>query len=391
MSPILEEFRDSAYLNGHEYVLFHAMCVLGIEVYQIEHEQTGQRRLVNQADYAVMVDGHAADGGLIGRMLKRGRSSSPEVASATVTVATEADQGQWKLIKKIHDGTTLLTMNQTRAIESGLAKQTVRDVAELKQYLGAAQVAAYPPSNVAMVAYWLTRPWVRALLMIVLLVGSYLELQAPGIGVGGAMAVVALTILLVAPFLVGLAQIWHVLLFFLGLTLLLAELFVIPGFGLFGVSGIVCMFAGLILMVVPTTGQGWLPMPAPEMAQRLRESVLYTFLSIVVSCVGFYYLTKYFGTIPVLNRLILQTPPAPSVATGNTVDTPSAVVDAGGVTVRVGSVGRAVTGLRPSGRVEFEDQILDVVSVGQWIETGQRVRVVEIHGNRVVVDVHETV
>src|SRR5690606_21899706 len=61
LSPLLEEFRDSARAHGYDYTLFHAMCVLGVEVYRVRTPQTGEVRLVNQADYAVMVRGADPD------------------------------------------------------------------------------------------------------------------------------------------------------------------------------------------------------------------------------------------------------------------------------------------------------------------------------------------
>ncbi len=383
LSPLLLEFSESAAQNGHEYVLFHAMCVLGIEVYQIKNPQTGQVRLVNQADYAVMVDGDSPDGGFLNKVLPD-LSGQDDVASASVTVATDADRGQWELVKKIHDGKTLLTLSQKKAIEVGLADGLAKDTTELGQFLGAVQVKTWPPSTVALTAYWLNQPWMRAILIILLLIGGFIEMQSPGLGVGGLIALSALVVLLVAPFLVGLAQMWHVVLFFIGLVLLMAELFVIPGFGIAGASGIVCMFAGLVLMVVPTTGQGWMPMPAPEVARVLRESVLYTILSIVVSCIAFYFMAKHFGSIPVLNRMILHTtaPGSPGTGASNVAGGSGSFL---GITQ--GALGQAVTDLRPSGTVEINNQIVDVVTLGDWIETGAKVRVVDIQGNRVVVDI----
>ncbi|NJL32327.1 MAG: hypothetical protein HC898_12320, partial [Phycisphaerales bacterium] len=57
LSPLLEEFRDSALANGYDFAMFQAMCELGVELYLIEHKQTGQRRVVNAADYQWMVHG----------------------------------------------------------------------------------------------------------------------------------------------------------------------------------------------------------------------------------------------------------------------------------------------------------------------------------------------
>ena len=387
LSPLLLEFSESAAQNGHDYVLFHAMCVLGIEVYQIRHPKTGVTKLVNQADYAVMVKGVSADGGFWSKVWPGGGSVPDGVAAAAVTVATEADRGQWELVQKVHDGTTLLTLSQGKAVDVGLAAGIVKDTQELQQFLGASQVTVMSPSRVALVAYWLTQPWVRALLIVALLIGGFVEMQAPGLGVGGLIAVTALGLLLVAPILVGLAQMWHVVLFFIGVTLLLLEFFVIPGFGIAGACGIACMFAGLILMVVPTSGQGWLPMPAPEWSQRLRQSVLFTLAGIMASFVGFYFLAKHFGSIPVLSKLILQTYSSDPKAVTNTGYSASlSTADSRMRGVVKGAVGTTITDLRPSGSMEINDQIVDVITYGEWIETGHRVQIVDVKGNRVVVE-----
>ena len=205
LSPILEEFRDSARDKPYDYVLFHAMCVLGIEVYEIEHIETKKRRFVNQADYRVMVDGvsvtdqqppssPAKPSPPTTQSSTASAGSVVDVASATVTVATEADRGKWRLVKKVHDGTTLLTLNQQRALEVSLSEGTVRDEAELKQFLGATTVTMFPPSRVVLVAYWLTQPWVRALLVLAMMLGAYTEFQAPGIGVAGLVALTAVVV-----------------------------------------------------------------------------------------------------------------------------------------------------------------------------------------------------
>jgi len=395
LSPILEEFRDSARANGYDYALFHAMCVLGVEVYQIENPATGKRRLVNQADYRVMVEGASlSPSPTTTQPGPASAQAAPDpdirVAAATITLAKEADRGKWKLVQKIHDGTTLLTLNQQRAMDIGLAKALVYDSVEIKEYFGAAAVTTIQPSRVVLAAYWLTLPWVRALLMVGLLLGVYLELQAPGLGVAGLVALVSLVLLLVAPYLVGLAQAWHVVVFLIGLAMLLVEIVAIPGFGLLGVGGVVCMFIGLVLMVVPAVGQGPMPMPAPEMAQRLQESVLSTLVGMIGSVVGLYYLTKHFGQIPVFNRLILKTHwavPAGATPGAGMAEAHVSGDDAiGKGRISSGASGTSTTELRPSGRAEIDGQLIDVVTQGEWIEPGQPVRVIEVHGNRIIVE-----
>lgn len=388
LSPILEEFRDSATANGYEYVLFHAMAVLGVEVYQVKDPATGRQRLVNQADYGVMVRGEPLEGGWLKQLLSQRREF--EVGGPTVEVATEADRGKWELVQKIHDGRTLLTLNQTRALQVGLSRATVRGQRELEEYLQAASFTSIEPSRVEMVAYWLTHPLIRTLLIVAMVLGAYFEMQVPGFGLGGVVALAALALLLIAPFLVGLAQVWHILLFVAGAIMLIIEVFVTPGFGILGTLGIIAMFTGLILMTVPTDGRGPIPLPGPEMAQRLRDSVLFTLLAIVVSAVGIYFLTKYLGVIPVLNRLVLK---SLSAGAGSGAGAASTRVSGDEVigrgTITVGAKGRTVTELRPSGRARFGDQIVDVISLGEWIQRDRVVKVIEVHGNRIVVDLAE--
>lgn len=388
LSPILEEFRDSAARNGYDYALFQAMCVLGVEVYQIRHTHTGQTRLVNQADYAVMVKGQPIDGGLwdkMARSMSNQAANDTTVGQATVQIATEPDRGQWQLASKIHDGKTLLTLNQTRALDVGLARALVSDVADLQNLLSAKQVSLYAPTTLERIAFFLTRDWVRMLLMMVLVVGAYVESLHPGLGLPGGLALIALIILLGAPFLVSLAELWHVVLFLVGVVLLLVELFVIPGFGVIGVTGILCMFTGLVLMGVPSTGQGSLPLPAPEAAPQLRQSVLFAFLAVLGSALCVYTLSKHFGSIPLLRRLVLEStttqiplPPGQPLTSAAPHLTP----------IQIGDVGQAVSPLHPSGQAQFAGQIFDVISEGDWIEAGRRVYVINIHGNQVTVSTH---
>ena len=96
-----------------------------------------------------------------------------------------------------------------------------------------------------------------------------------------------------------------------------------------------------------------------------------------------YYLTKHFGSIPMLNRLVLRSPAGDVEAEVEPVVRP----DAGGdEAVTVGETGRAVCELRPSGQMEIAGKLVDVVSNGTWVPAGRTVRIVEVHGNRVVVE-----
>ena len=404
LSPILEEFRDNARDNGYDFAPFHAMCVLGVEVYYVEHKTTGERRLVNQVDYQLMVDGTPDSGGHAWSTYNAPDPADPaHVGRATREVATDADIGMWKPVDtlpsgatlvdgRVHDGKTYLTMNQTRAQDIDISKATIGSASQLQQQLSAASVTKVPQTWSEDLAGFLTSMPVRMVLVIALMLGAYIEFQTPGVGIAGAVAVAALIVLLGAPFLVGLAEVWHIILFFIGFILLVIEVAFTPSFGILGIVGLVMMFTGLVLMAVPTGGGFGAPgfrLPPPEMWNRLLTSITYMTVALVASIVAFVFLNKYFGQIPGLNRLILQGDRVVASGVG-TVDEPLAPIAGdeaiGEGRIAVGDTGRAATDLRPTGQADIDGQTIDVVSFGDWIERGQPIKVVEVHGNRIVVD-----
>lgn len=403
LSPILEEFRDNARANNYDYALFHAMVVLGVEVFHVEHPDTGERRLVNQADYQVKVRGLSIDeANAHVRDDVDGADRQLDIAVPSVEVATDEDRGQWELLRQVHDGRTLLTLHQDRALEIGLSRATVRNDRELQQHLQANTAFRVDETWSESLAGFLVHPMVRGILVLALLLGAYIEFQTPGVGIAGAVAGLALITLLGAPFLVGLAEIWHILVFFIGLALLLVELAFLPGFGFLGVGGLALMFVSLVLTGIPTGGGNVPGLPPVEMWDRMLLSGLYIMFGALGGIFGIYFVAKHFGRVPVLNRLVLEyNQPAalagagaPAAAGGGgggeIIYTASGDETLGEGRIKVGDVGIVTTGLRPSGRAEFDGQIVDVVSHGQWIAPGQQVRVVEIHGNRIVVDEPET-
>ncbi len=402
LSPILEEYRDDAQRHGYDFALFNAMCELGIEVYQVRNKDTGEIRHVNQSDYAVMVQGADPDviaagapgsgsgaAGVIGQLFggQGANASNAGNTAPALDIATAADRGKWVLVKKIHDGRTLLTLNQTRAQDVGISRQIVRNDADLRQYTGAAQMQQIGQTWSEGLAGFLTHPGVRAILIIALLLGGYAELQSPGVGLPGAVALIALVLLLGAPYLIGLAEVWHILLFLVGFFLLLVEVLFTPGFGLLGITGIAAMLVALVISVVPLGGQFF---PAPGGAasrfvwDRLLSSSITMLLSLIISFVGFYFLTRYFGSIPLLNKLVLEdASPARMPQAHQRVSGDDQI---GGGRIKVGDTGKTVTSLHPAGEAMIDGSAVDVVALGGWIDQGAAVRVIEVHGNRIVVD-----
>lgn len=413
-SPIASEFKNSAAANGYTYATFHAMCVLGVELYLIEHPDTGQRLLVNQADYAVMVNGdtsasagipiHSAYDPNAGTStlpipLPSNSTGTPNAgannAPLTLAEAQEyrpADIGVWRPVDvlpsgqpapngRIHAGVgTLFTPDDVLARDISLSKSTIQNDADLQRYLGAASVTRVPQSWSENFAGFLTQLWVRALLVILLVLGVFIEFQSPGLGIPAAVAALALLGLFGAPMVIGLADIWHVLLFMVGLTLLIVELGTAATFGVLGIVGVIIMLAALVLSVVPSNGG----MPSPGTWDRTLAALLAMLLGVLGSGVGAILLVKYFGNVPGLNRLIL----AATQPSGDHMPETHLAGDEmlGGGRIAVGQTGKVLSTLRPAGEAEIDGQIIDVTSVGPYLEPDTPVRVVEVTRFQVVVD-----
>ncbi|MHC4659981.1 MAG: NfeD family protein [Planctomycetota bacterium] len=218
------------------------------------------------------------------------------------------------------------------------------------------------------------------------LLGVYVEFHTPGVGLAGLVAVICFAIIIGSKYLVGLANWVEVALFVVGLLLLMIEIFVLPGFGVVGFLGILCVLAGLFGMLIKNP---------PDRVPWPETTVDWTFfidgvLGLSIGFVGFVVvacvLAKYLPKLEFLSGLIL----VPTVPKGGemrvSMTTP---VETKTVSVDVGDVGEVVSKLRPTGRVRFGNAIVDCVAEGDFLDKGTEVRIIEIHGNRVVVKATE--
>ncbi len=389
-SPIATEFKSSAAAAGYTYATFHAMCELDVELYVIEDPATGKRLVVNQADYAVMVEGNE-------EALKTGNAVSSAgqagVSAVVLNEATTADLGRWKPVEtlpsgasaprgRIHDGkNTLFTADAILAADIGLSKATLANDAAIQAHLNAARVFRVKQSWSENTAGFLSSLWVRVVLVLLLVLGIGLELASPGLGIPAALAFMAAVGLFGAPMVIGLAELWHVILFVIGLGLVALELVTAMTAGALLVLGVLLMLVSLVLSVVPS-GPGGLP--AGGTGANLLASASYMIIALGAGCAGLIALTHHLGRVPGFGRLVLADGP-------NTRGAPATPLDGDdrlGHGVKVGDRGVVVSTLRPGGTARFgnsPDEI-DVVSSGAFIDPGTDVAVIEVKRFELVVE-----
>jgi membrane-bound serine protease (ClpP class) len=230
---------------------------------------------------------------------------------------------------------------------------------------------------------WLNSPVVMGLLLMVGLLGLYVEFNTPGLGLAGLVAVICFTILIGSKYLIGLANWVEVALFVVGILLLLIELFLIPGFGIPGFAGIACILAGLFGMLIKNAPDR-LPWPQSDF-----DWLWFTYgvSSILLGFAGFVILAILLGKcipkVGFLSGLILLPTAAKK---GDEIEVSmTSPPEKGEVCVKVGQTGEAVSRLRPAGKARFGDAVVDVVAEGAFIDRGAKVEIIAIYGNRVVV------
>ena len=270
-----------------------------------------------------------------------------------------------------------LRVNGTAAVVQRLANHTVEDFSSFKSLYGLENdptLAA--PGWTDYLIEVLASPGVAALLLMVGGAALYAELHTPGMGLGAFIATVCFVLFFWSRFLGQTAEWLEVLLFVAGLGCLLVEVFVIPGFGIFGFGGGLLVFVSLVL----ACQRSFLPQNAYQLDQ-LQMSLL------VVAGAGFgifalaYLLNIWLPRAPILNRVML----APlSGKEQENISRREALVD---FEQMIGQRGITTTRLNPAGKARIGDKLVDVIADGERIDAGAEVVVSEVHGNRVVVEV----
>lgn len=204
------------------------------------------------------------------------------------------------------------------------------------------------------------------------LLGIYIEIKTPGFGLPGILGILSLAIFFWGHHIAGLAGMEEVLIFAVGVLLLAAELFLIPGFGAVGIAGIALILWALLgAMIQRYPGAPWLPAWDQVQAPLLKLSIALIGSAAIAALIA-----RLLPSSPLFGRLVLSAATRRSEGFASAADTPSLV----------GQAGTAVTPLRPAGTALFGERRIDVVTSGEYIDAGSGVRVVECHGHRVVVE-----
>ncbi|UCD32598.1 MAG: serine protease [Desulfobacterales bacterium] len=337
-SPLRAKFRALAKRNGYPEALAESMVTAEMAVYAVNMD--GNIRYMDSQAFDDL------------------SASEKDKVTAKKTVVAKGE---------------LLTMNDSEALELGFSSTSVDSIEDLLK-----ETAIKGHETIRIDESW-SESLVRFIgsispyLLMIGLAALYTEIKAPGFGLPGIIGITCLALVFLSQYMVGLADYTELLLLTLGIILLGFEIFVIPGFGVAGISGILLIAVSAVLalqdFVIPDPSFPW-------QGELLVKNIMHVVGAFFVAIITALLILRY-----ILPRLSLVTE-GPYLAT-TLKDSHADSVEAKGA--KVGDKGTAMTFLRPSGKAKIKDAFFDVITEGEFIEKGTTIIISEIKGNRIIV------
>ena len=263
------------------------------------------------------------------------------------------------------------TLTTEQALNYRIADETAESLDEVLRIYDLTDAEIVEPSTnwAEEVLSILTHPVVTPILLAVAMFGLIAEVRTPGWGLGGTLALVALGLFFGSSYIVRLAEWNELALFAVGLALLILEIVAIPGFGLVGLAGVVCMVASLVLSQVGTIEL----VTFDEISGAITNLGLAMIGAILLSLVVLRSLPRFSA----FRRLVLE---SETRADEGYVSSPTEKDDQ-----LLGQEGIALSDMRPAGIGLFDGKRLDIVAQGEFITAHTPIKIIEAHGNRIVV------
>ncbi|MFD1705450.1 nodulation protein NfeD [Siminovitchia sediminis] len=338
-------FVNSWAISAGAYIALHTD-----EIYMTPNAVMGAAAVIDQQGNAA---GEKAESMWLAAMEAAAKKSGRDPDIAKAMASNKVD------LPDLKEKGELLTLEAGQALKVGYSEGTVHNMDELLQALGLseAKVETIEPAFAESLARFITHPIVVPILLSIASLGLVLELYSPGFGLPGGMGLSALLLFFYGHYVAGLAGYESIILFVIGLILIAAEIFVAGG--ILGISGGAAVIGSMLL-----AGEN-----VVHMGMSIVASLILAVLLIII-------MLKVFGKrVNIFRKFILT----------DSTNTESGYVSNVNRLELIGRVGVSMTPLRPSGTVKVDDERLDVVAEGSFIEKETQVKIVKVEGSRIVV------
>ena len=273
------------------------------------------------------------------------------------------------VIPGLVDSTQLITLTSEEALKYEIADTLLNHIDDVFAYFdleGAEKV--YLKSNWAEdVVRFLNNPIMSSILIMIGIFGLIAEVKSPGWGVPGTAGLIALSLFFGSSYILQLASIIEILMFVVGLGLILVEVFVIPGFGVAGIGGIIMILASLFLSLISQDPfLDW---------DDVSNAIIQLSISLLAALILLILLARFLPKSNIFKKFILSE--EEKATEGYTSRTSFSEL--------LGAEGKSLTTLRPAGTAEINGKRVDVVTDSEYIEHGKPIIVTAVEGMRVVV------
>jgi membrane-bound serine protease (ClpP class) len=338
-------------------------------IYMAPGASIGAATVVNGTDGAAAPDKYQSYMRSMMRSTAEAKGRDPKIAEAMVDEKIK--------IEGISEEGSVITFSVSEAIKYGFCEGEYNSIDEilLAQNLQYAEIINYEEDQIEQIISFFLSPAISGFLILIIIGGLYFELQTPGIGFPLLASIIAVILYFIPFYLSGLAENWEIFIFIIGVILLAVELFVIPGFGIFGVLGIICILAGLVLGMLPNQNFDFEFVPAADLFGALLTVIIAAIASVGIV----FWLTPKVNEWGAFKSISLAT-------TQKRTDgyTSSSYSDS-----MVGKTGTVHSRLRPSGRILIEGEVYDAYSRGEFVEQGEKIIVISTEGTSLKVKRHE--
>lgn len=281
----------------------------------------------------------------------------------------EAMVDERKVIPGLVDSTQLVSLTAEEAVKYGMADTIAASLEEALKFFKVDYVKIeYTQSNWGEdFVRFLNNPIITSILLMIGIIGLFTEIKTPGWGLPGTLAVIALALFFGSSYILKLATALDILLFIIGVILLIIEIFFIPGFGVFGILGIILIVGSLFMALIsdlPSIEPGDISMAIYQLTSAFVGSLIAILL-----------LLKYLPKTKAFSVLVL----------GEEFEKEKGYVSSPDFSFLVGKEGTTITDLRPSGIAIIEGKRYDVLSYGEFIEKNSTIKVVNTEGIKIFV------
>jgi membrane-bound serine protease (ClpP class) len=270
-----------------------------------------------------------------------------------------------------------------KLLSSGTAA-SLNDLLRDLGYAGATRIDV-KPSGAEQLAFWINA--ISPLLLIIGIIGLYIEFKTPGFGLPGIVGIAAFALYFLGGYIAGFSGLEWMFVFLAGLILVLLELFVFTGTLALGIVGAILMVLAIVMALVdvypsvpsapsaPTIGPVSLPSLPSLTAADFNRSLFVLCTALVGTTITIWGLRRFMPRTTVYHELVSAS--ASGMGTVEGIEEKRSAL--------VGSVGVALSNLRPGGKAQFGDQVLDVITEGDMLARGQRVRIIGFSATEAIV------